>query len=178
MDRSAAKERILIYGVRPGSKRQSQLKTALGFLGIAGIFLGDEALCQRVGYLAGLDGFERMEDSVLEPVDREFMLLSGVSPARLDLISGFMRRMKIPPVKLKAMTTPTNVNWTLAELLNEVQGEERMMGLYHRLQGAAAQGIADESLRARAQQMLEGEEPPELKEIQALVNAIEAQNAQ
>ena len=136
MDKGAAKEKILIYGVQPGSKRESQLKTALGFLGIPGIFLGKASLCQKVGYLAGLKGYERSEDQEMEAVERELMILSGISPARLDQISGFMRRMKLPPVKLKA--------------------------------------IADEALRARAQAMLEGDEAPDLKEIQSLMDEIEA----
>ena len=174
MDKGAAKEKILIYGVQPGSKRESQLKTALGFLGIPGIFLGKASLCQKVGYLAGLKGYERSEDQEMEAVERELMILSGISPARLDQISGFMRRMKLPPVKLKAMITPTNVEWTLFELLHEVQGEERMMGLYHKLQSAVQKGIADEAIRARAQAMLEGDEAPDLKEIQSLMDEIEA----
>ena len=72
------------------------------------------------------------------------------------------------------MITPTNVEWTLFELLHEVQGEERMMGLYHKLQSAVQKGIADEALRARAQAMLEGDEAPDLKEIQSLMDEIEA----
>ena len=174
MDKGAAKEKILIYGVQPGSKRESPLKTALGFLGIPGIFLGKASLCQKVGYLAGLKSYERSEDQEMEAVERELMILSGISPARLDQISGFMRRMKLPPVKLKAMITPTNVKWTLFELLHEVQGEERMMGLYHKLQSAVQKGIMDEAIRARAQAMLEGDEAPDLKEIQSLMDEIEA----
>ena len=112
MDKGAAKEMILIYGVQPGSKRESQLKTALGFLGIPGTFLGKASLCQKVGYLAGLKGYERSEDQQMEAVERELMILSGMSP---------------------------------------------------------------ENLRARAQAMLEGDEAPDLKEIQALMDVIEAQ---
>ena len=50
-----------------------------------------------------------------------------------------------------------------------------MMGLYHKLQSAVQKGIAEENLRARAQAMLEGDEAPDLKEIQALMDVIEAQ---
>lgn len=59
--------------------------------------------------------------------DRELWVLHGFSNTEVNALLDGWRRMKQPPVRLKAMTTPTNAAWTVNALYAELSQEDAAM---------------------------------------------------
>jgi len=53
----------------------------------------------------------------------EIILFSGVSSERLDAFLAAYKSAGIHPVKLKAMLTPTNMSWSLYQLVEHLKEE-------------------------------------------------------
>ncbi len=91
--------------------------------------IGPEQTNQKVGYLAGLEGFE--EESAgpgesLPAIPEEVMLLYGFSGDRLDALLKQLRKNKAS-VALKAILTQTNCGWSFYQLYEEIREEHQMM---------------------------------------------------
>lgn len=85
---------------------------------------------ETIGYLAGLKGFEKREitdESSLQKVDDEVLVLSNLSNSRLNELLAQMRKAGIPKIALKAMVTPTNCNWPFCELYKEIKEEHETL---------------------------------------------------
>lgn len=80
---------------------------------------------QQIGYLAGEKGFSKTQMSVLQlppPLPEEMMIFCGLEEAQLDRALGMLRKNGLS-VSLKAVMTPHNMRWTLAELYRELCAE-------------------------------------------------------
>lgn len=91
--------------------------------------IGPEQANQKVGYLAGLEGFEEELaglDEALPAIPEEVMLLYGFSGDRLDALLKQLRKNKAS-VALKAILTQTNCGWSFYQLYEEIREEHQMM---------------------------------------------------
>lgn len=83
-----------------------------------------EDYCQKLGYLAGIQGFARGVDSYQgKGLPAEMMVFSGMDSNQVD---GFLKEYKgagIAPIGCKAIITPNNVFWTAEELFRELLHE-------------------------------------------------------
>ena len=89
---------------------------------------------QKVGYLAGADGFAWEESPEVQDVDLsaeefsgEILVMCGFSRMQFEMFMSFFKRKKISPVAIKAMLTDTNQTWTFARLIREVRAEHMYM---------------------------------------------------
>lgn len=79
---------------------------------------------QKVGYIAGLNGFtdEISAEEFTLPTE-QMMLLQGFTSQKIDQLLALFRTAGIPRINLKAMLTENNQNWFLYELYEELKRE-------------------------------------------------------
>jgi hypothetical protein len=63
------------------------------------------------------------EDSSLEPVTKEAIILCGFDNSSVNLLLNSIRRSRLKNVPLKAMLTPSNISWTIQIILQELAKE-------------------------------------------------------
>ncbi len=125
---AAAKEIVLYYNPEKSDKTRI-LKGVLVRMGIRIKNIGPEQTHQKVGYLAGLEGFEEEPEGpgeALPAIPEEVMLLYGFSGSRLDALLKQLRKNKAS-VALKAVLTQTNCGWSFYQLYEEIREEHQMM---------------------------------------------------
>lgn len=108
-----------------------KIMTALRKNGIVCQTWPQEAWGQRVGYLFGMGGFHRLPESEDVPFPLDFpegvLLLHHVQRKALDKALDRLREAGVPPIRFKAVTTPYNVHWTLAHLVETMRKEHAYM---------------------------------------------------
>lgn len=123
------KPRILLYHVSESKK--AQLQKAAAPMGIQVCEIAKEDVYQKIGYLAGEDGFIRTEDPAEELQQEvesgELMVMCGLSKLQFELLMGLFQRKKLSPIPVKAMMTPTNRDWPFSKMAREIWNEHRMM---------------------------------------------------
>lgn len=98
--------------------------------------VGKEDIDQVVGYLIGLDGYEKSDvKKEFDPnLDFPFILFVGFERDELFDFLDLLRENNLS-IQHKAGETHNNINWTLRELLIENDKEGKMMGLIHKING-------------------------------------------
>lgn len=130
---AGSKELVLYY--QPESERgggntgkAAKLKGVLVRLGIRIKNVAPEAVNQKVGYLAGIAGYEEEGGGEALPViGEEMLVMKNFSSRRIDELLAAMRRAGIPRIDLKAVVTDTNCGWTFYELYQELLKEHEEM---------------------------------------------------
>lgn len=64
------------------------------------------------------------------PIPEPLLVLCGFSSAQLDSLLAALRKAGVPQGCLKAVLTPSNANWTLAALYQELCREREQMGVH------------------------------------------------
>lgn len=123
----ATNEQVLLYGIKDPDKER-KLKAILIRMGVRIRNISTDACHQKVGYLAGIKGFEQIEasDMTKQPVQDEMLIMRGFTNARLDLLLKEMRKNNIT-INLKAIMTDHNQHWNLYELYEELKKEHEAM---------------------------------------------------
>lgn len=119
-------EQVLLYGMKDLEKER-RLKGILIRMGVRIKNVAFTQCGEKVGYLAGIKGFEpsgSIEER--EPVQEEMMILKGFSNMRLDLLLKEMKKNNAR-VDLKAIVTENNQHWNLWELSEELRKEHEAM---------------------------------------------------
>ena len=121
------KASILCYKI--GTQKMAQLRAVAAPLRIAVKEVAPEEIHQKVGYLAGLSGYESAEPAADMPQGAygEFLLMCDLSKVQFDLLMGAFQRKRIAPIPVKAMMTPTNRDWSFTALMEEVNREHQSM---------------------------------------------------
>lgn len=95
---------------------------------------------KKIGYLAGLDGFES-EDAISDmagvtgagqqassiPINEELLVLCGFTDERLEQLLGRLKRAGVPRSVMKAIVTESNAHWTVYELYSYLVEERRQI---------------------------------------------------
>lgn len=118
----------LVWNFAPDRPGYAQLQSALGGLGIKAKPVGSAHAGSKISYLLGLPGASEaalllhLADDAYPPA----LILNGVTGARLDTL---LARLKADGVNipLKAVVTPTSVNWPLCQLLAELMQEHTQL---------------------------------------------------
>lgn len=131
------KEMVLYYAPE-NSVHVGAVKGVLVQMGIKIKNLTPERCEKKIGYLAGLDGFEN-EDMVPDNTDmpgvgqqdshisinEELLVLCGFTEERLDRLLERLRKAKVPRSVMKAIVTESNAHWTVHELYDHLVEERR-----------------------------------------------------
>lgn len=105
-----------------------KLKGVLVQMGIRIRDLGPESAGQKVGFLAGIQGYDRVEgEEGLGEIHGEMMILKNFTSDRMNELFARMKKAGIPRIPLKAVVTEYNADWTLQELYVELKKEHEAM---------------------------------------------------
>ena len=105
----------------------SAARKAFAIQGVRVRPVAPEQMGETVGHLFGLKGFAPREEGTAVPAApaEPALVLSGFSRQRLDALLAALKRAGVPFIAHKAMLTPTNVNWTFAQLCQELSREHQ-----------------------------------------------------
>lgn len=113
------KSKILLFHIEPGKERQ--IETICRSLKIQIIKIKPVSYNQKLGYLAGITGFNRENTTYTGPdFPTEMMVFSGMNPEMVDAFLAQYKKASIPPIGLKAIITQYNIFWTAEELYKEL----------------------------------------------------------
>lgn len=116
----------------------SLLKGVLVQMGVRIKNLTPDRCGKKIGFLVGMEGYEDLPkmDNPQEigvtgqqgaaqfgPMTEELLVLSGFTEERLNELLERLRRAGVPKIKLKAIVTETNADWTVYELYRQLQIE-------------------------------------------------------
>lgn len=120
-------EQVLLYGIKDIEKER-KIKSILIRMGVKIRNISTDLCGEKVGYLAGIKGFELSSDtdSTREPVQEEMLIMKGFTGTRLDTLLKEMRKANAR-VNLKAIVTEHNQQWNLWELYEELKKEHEAM---------------------------------------------------
>ena len=138
-------ETVLYYNPgRPETmKHVAMMKSVLVRMGVRIRNIGPEQVLEKVGYLAGMEGYEAAGGSAgaqgtdgertgagpgeLPVIPEEVMVLKQFSSQRLDMLLAGLRRAGVPRIALKAVLTEHNSDWTFYHLYQELKEEHETM---------------------------------------------------
>ena len=118
---------LLAFAV--SDERLSRLRFCCLSLGIAVKPVPPEDYAQPLGALLGL---QARADAAPEPGPvGEMLVMAAFDDALVNRFLAALRQLRIPPFRLKAMLTPTNVTWSASRLYAELSAEHAAMGQAH-----------------------------------------------
>lgn len=123
-------ETVLYYN--PGKpetmKHVTLMKSVLVRMGVRIRNISGEQVMEKVGYLAGLPGFESTPaEAPLPEIPEQVMVLKNFSGRRIDELLMGLRKAGVPKIELKAVLTENNSQWTFYQLYEELKAEHKAM---------------------------------------------------
>ena len=133
------KEMVLYYAPE-NAVHVSVIKGVLVQMGIRIKNLTSGRCEKKIGYLAGMDGFED-EDVVLGEtvvpgvgqqaspmtINEELLVLCGFTEERLDQLLERLKKAGVPRSVMKAIVTHSNAYWTVYELYSHLVEERKQI---------------------------------------------------
>ena len=132
MKRVAARknrEVLLLYRFR-GSDVGTKLHGIAVRMGVLCKVIEEDQVDLPIGALLKLPGFSnepRLPEGECTELSEQAMVLYGFSQERLNFLLTQSRKVGNPVIPLKAVVTPTNVDWTFRELYGEIAKEHEAM---------------------------------------------------
>lgn len=125
------KKGMILYYVQE-EKKKIQIEVIGMSMSIETKQLKPSDLNTQVGKLAGLKNVAPLDLTQIEkpPVIfcmPEIVIFSGVPNKSLYEFMLSYKNVGVPPISLKAVTTPKNINWTLYQLIKELSSERTQM---------------------------------------------------
>lgn len=118
--------KILLFHIDTGKSKQ--IEGICRSLKIQTVKVKPSSYNQQLGYLAGIMGFNRKNDSYNgTEFPTEMMVFSGMDSDMVDMFLAKYKEASIPPIGLKAIITQHNVFWTAEELYRELWKEHNKM---------------------------------------------------
>lgn len=117
---------ILAYNFTP--ERLGALKLLCMMLKVQLKPVERKQFAQPVGYLAGIPGVAQAEEEYAGAgAEQEMLVMCGFTRGDLDRLLAGIRKSKLQSIKLKAMLTPTNAQWSGVVLQKELMQEHEYM---------------------------------------------------
>ena len=161
MIRKAGQELVLYYNPESSSKVM-KLKGVLVRMGVRIRNVTPEQVLESVGALAGISGYERGKQSMVQEtapegtagqnaqpdgteqnadtlpvIQEEMLVMHGFTSRRIDELLFNLRKAGVPKVELKAIVTESNAGWTFYHLYEEIKEEHERMKQMEQEQGKA-----------------------------------------
>ena len=119
---------ILLYHAT--DERKKQITNACRLMKIKVKEITQKDFAQKVGFLAGIKGYEANTDPVPEKVPQvEIMILHNFSKKNVDAFLKKMRALGIASTGIKATVTQINKDWTFSMLANELLEEHLILNM-------------------------------------------------
>lgn len=123
------KEMVLYYTPQQ-SPKVTKLKGVLVRMGVRIKNITPDQVGQKVGYLAGLEGYEAEEtdpDAVLPVIGEEVLVMHRFTSRRIDELLLNLRKAGVSKIELKAIVTESNCPWSFYQLYEELKEEHAKM---------------------------------------------------
>ena len=115
---------ILLFHIEPGKTKQ--IESVCRSLKIQVTKIKSSSYNQKLGYLAGISGFNRENITYTAPdFPSEMMVFSGMDSDMVDTFLCKCKEASIPPIGLKAIITPHNIFWSAEDLYRELFKEHQ-----------------------------------------------------
>lgn len=122
----ANKTKILLFHI--DAEKAKQIEGICRSLKIQTVKVKPSSYNQQLGYLAGITGFNRKNETYNgTDFPTEMMVFSGMDSDLVDMFLAKYKEASIPPIGLKAIVTQHNVFWTAEELYRELWKEHNKM---------------------------------------------------
>lgn len=113
-------------------KKKIQMEVLCVSLAVPTRQLQPSDLNEQVGKLAGIQKIEPLDRLTLQKAPAlfcmpEIIIFSRISDNKLDEFLLSYKKLGLSPTKLKAVTTPKNVSWTLYQLIKELMSEHEKL---------------------------------------------------
>lgn len=115
--------KVLLFNLGEDTSKGGKLREILNDLGIEVVSIEMAQINEKVGYLAGLNGYETVNDPYTgQDYATEFVLMSNLSETQLD---HFLKSMGDAGIQIdhKAVVTETTKEWPFKQLLGEIAEE-------------------------------------------------------
>lgn len=119
------KKTVLLYNFT--EERLLGVKRALVPLKALAKEITREQFGTKLGCLVGEEGFEESADTHAEPFGDELLVMYGFDSGDIDMLIRSLRKYGVGRVELKAVVTPTNINWNGSELYFAVKADHEKM---------------------------------------------------
>ena len=104
--------------------KHSMLQGICARLGIKNICVGRRDYAQKLGALAGIEGFKKDGKKYEGPEFlAEMLVFSGMNSAQVDVFLDEYKKTGLASIGLKAVVTADNVFWSAEKLYQEVMRE-------------------------------------------------------
>ena len=124
-------KQVLLFGY--GDQEETAC-TVIRRLGFAPRVVEAGEMDQKLGYLCGLPGYRfRKPKEEKEVHPGALMIFHELTREELDSLLKALREASVTVRSVKAMVTPTNVEWTLRHLGDEVREEHEVMQVLIRI---------------------------------------------
>lgn len=119
-------ETILLYHIDLTTKEHIQEIASQLDIEVREIF--DNQVCETMGYLLHIDGFESSsETKIPDKLDQPFLFFAYMSDKQLDLLLEIFKVKDIPYIPYKAMLTENNVVYPFYQLYRNVENEYKQI---------------------------------------------------
>ena len=126
-DAAAPAETVWLYNLGPDTEKGAKLRQIIEKQGLAVGELTAGELNETVGYITGREGYVAADEPYAgEAPSTEFMLMDNLSEASLDRFLAACKEAGVS-VGAKGITTATNINWTLRQLIGDISDEHELM---------------------------------------------------
>lgn len=158
-------EVVLYYSPAP-RPYVTKLKGVLVRMGVRIRNIGTDQVNQRVGYLAGMPGFEEEHNPSVPLIEDEVLVMKNFTSRRIDELLMNLRKAGVPKIALKAVITEQNSKWTFYQLYEELKEEHTAMSGLQQSQPQKSQPQQSRSQQSQPQQ----NQPPseQLEEMEPL----------
>jgi hypothetical protein len=115
-------KKVLLFHV--AAEKEKQIHTLCKSMQIQIIVIKKELYDNTLGALAGITGMKLSGKKYTgEEFPTDMMIFSGIPSDELDMFLKKYREAMIVPIPLKAVLTPTNINWKAGDLYQELLRE-------------------------------------------------------
>lgn len=117
------KETILLYNIL-NTPTGDAIEKIVNQLGIRIISINRDDINHSIGYLLGEDGFEPSTNKENKVIPEEkMMIIYDFSDKQVELMLQIFKEANIEYIPLKAVVTPTNIEWSFVYLYEHVKEE-------------------------------------------------------
>lgn len=120
-------ETVLLYNLKDNEKGKA-INAILPQLGIKIRHVESQDILHPVGYLLTIDGYEATTKNIEdEKIEEEMLVIHNFSDEQIQVMLEILKNANVPLIPLKAVVTPTNVDWSFYSLYQEIKKEHKMM---------------------------------------------------
>lgn len=120
------KKTVLLYNF--DNKRLRLARKALLPIGCTIKTIPKKDFAQPLGYLAGVENIlPNKEKFSGEGFNEEMLVMHGFGGEMIDVLTAALKKSGIGKIELKAVITPSNINWDSMTLYKAIKAESEMM---------------------------------------------------